>query len=96
MRILATIALSFAAGIFAAVLLPWQGWQLIAGIVFAVCGVAFLILKRCFPQRSKWWPRLILIAFSLAVSLFYFTVYRAVKVTPVLEQCGKAGSFAPR
>ena len=93
MRILATIALSFAAGIFAAVLLPWQGWQLIAGIVFAVCGVAFLILKRCFPQRSKWWLRLILITFSLAVSLFYFTVYRAVKVTPVLEQCGKSGEF---
>ena len=93
MRILATIALSFAVGTFAAVLLPWQGWQLIAGIVFAVCGLVFLILKRCFPPKNKWRLRLILIAFSLAMSLFYFAAYRTVKVDPVLEQCGKNGEF---
>ena len=42
MRVLATIAFSFAAGLFLVLLLPWSGWYLwaAAGLALAALGLA--------------------------------------------------------
>ncbi len=88
MRILATIAFSFSFGIFAAVLLPGDGWQLYAA---AVCAAAGIIV--CFFRRKKAGKRIILIAFSLCAALLYQNVYQAVFVTPALRNCGETASF---
>ena len=43
MRVLATMALSFAAGLFLVLVLPWSGWYL-----WAAAGVCLLALTLCF------------------------------------------------
>ena len=88
MRVLATIAFSFSFGIFAAVLLPWDGWQLYAA---AVCAAAGLI--SCFFRRKKAGRRTALIAFSLCAALLYHGRYQSVFVTPALRNCGETAAF---
>ena len=88
MRILATIAFSFSFGIFAAVLLPWDGWQLYAAAACAAIGVA-----ACFFRRKKAGKRAILIAFSLCAALLHHGFYQSFFVTPALQNCGETAAF---
>lgn len=88
MRILATIAFSFSAAVFAAVLLPWDGWQLYAAAACAAMGAAV-----CFFHKKKAGKRGILIAFSLCAGLLYQGLYQAVFVTPALQNCGETTAF---
>lgn len=53
MRTLATIALSFAAGVFAAVLLGVGVWQLWAAGACLLAGLVLLGLKRTMPARLR-------------------------------------------
>ena len=46
MRILATVALSFAAGIFLVSFLPHSWWMLYFAVVLALAGGIFLLLRR--------------------------------------------------
>lgn len=89
MRKLATIAFSFAAATFAAVLLPWDGWQLWAACALTVCALAIAFLGRKHRTPS----RMLLILCSMAVALAYFDLYRSVICRPVVEQCGEEHSF---
>ena len=50
MRTLAAISLSFAAAVFAAVLLPWSGWTWWAAIVCGAMGLAAVLLRRRLPD----------------------------------------------
>ena len=58
MRVLATIAFSFAAGLFLVLLLPWSGWYLwaAAGLALAALGLYLWgrTQKRLLPRPS--WP----------------------------------------
>ncbi len=84
MRILATIAFSFAAAVFAAVLLPWAGWYLWAASALAACaGIAVLAGKGKRGGR-----RAAIICAAAAAGLLYFAGYRALIVQPVLARCG--------
>lgn len=94
MRILATVALSFAAGCLASSLLPWDGWQLYAAAVVLIAALTVLALKKSLRRHEDLYLRLLLITFSLAVSLVYVTVYSAVFVRPVAEQYGQVSDFA--
>ena len=94
MRILATIALSFAVGVFSSVLLPLSGWELRLCGGFAVCGLIALCFKKKCAKKKKWWLRLVLISFSLAASFAYFHLYHAVMVEPILTQCGERREFS--
>lgn len=85
MRVLATIAFSFAAGTFLAVLLPWTGWYFWAAAVLAVCTLAAAALCRKLPRAR----RAALILGALAVSLAYFGAYRTWVCGPVVERCGE-------
>ena len=84
MRVLATIAFSFAVGIFAAVLLPWTGWYLWTAALLATGMLAVLAAGRKLAHRK----RLALILGALSVSLLYFAAYRALVVQPVTNLCG--------
>lgn len=86
---LATIAFSFAAATFAAVLLPWDGWQLWVACALVGCafGAALLGRRRQLPSH------VLLILCSMAVALAYFDVYRSVICRPVLELCGEEHPF---
>lgn len=77
------IAFAFAAGIFAAVLLPWSGWYLWAALVLALAGLAALL------GRKKWrfGVHLAVLLLSAAASLAYFTAYDALVYRPVREWC---------
>lgn len=88
MRTLATIAFSFSFGIFAAVLLPFHGWQLHTAAVCAIVGII-----ACFFHKKKAGKRTILIAFSLCGALLYYGFYQAVFVTPALQNCGETAPF---
>lgn len=48
MRVLATMALSFAAGLFLVLVLPWSGWYL-----WAAAGVCLLALALCLWARRR-------------------------------------------
>lgn len=85
MRVLATIAFSFAAGIFAAVLLPWSGWYLWAAAALAVCAVAAIAAKKRYPFCK----RAAIICVAMAVGLLYFALYTALICTPALDRCGE-------
>ena len=89
MRVLATIAFSFAFGIFASVLLPWSGWQLYAAAVCALIG-----LTACFFHRKKAGKRMALMAFSVCAALLYHGIYQSVFVTPALRNCGETAEFS--
>lgn len=93
MRILATVAFSFAAGCFAAALLPWNGWQLWAAGGVLCAALAVLALKGRFAGRDKLRLRLLLILFPLAVSLVYCTAYQRIFITPLAENYGEVLPF---
>lgn len=97
MRILATIAISFAAAIFAAVLLPFSGWTHMAGLILAGVGLVCLLVKRIFRtqrKRRKLWLRLALISLATAAALLYFDVYHARVVAPLRAVCGMEQEFS--
>lgn len=94
MRILATIAISFAAAIFAAVLLPFSGWTHIAGLALAGAGLVCLLLKKVIRTRRKLWLRMALIALAAAAALFYFDCYHAWVVAPLRAACGVEQKFS--
>ncbi len=94
MRILSIIALSFSVGVFAAVLLPLHGWELWLCGVFTLCGLVVLCFKKKCGNKKRLWFRLLLISFSLAASFAYFSLYYAMKVEPVLSQCGESREFS--
>ena len=73
MRVLATIAFSFAAGLFLILLLPWSGWYLWAA---AGVGLSALVL-RLWAKNRRWSRRGQLILWPLAAALVYFTAYQA-------------------
>ena len=90
MRVLATIAFSFAAGLFLVLLLPWSGWYLwaAAGLALAALGLSL------WGRTQKRFRRSRLILWPLAASLVYFTAYQAVVQQPVLDLCGTETAFA--
>lgn len=89
MRVLATIGLSFSAGVFLAALLPWTGWQL-----YAAGGVLLLALAWLFAARKqKYFRRGLLLLLSLAVSLAYFVGYDHLVRQPIENRCGAASDF---
>lgn len=90
MRVLATIGLSFSAGVFLAALLPWNGWQL-----YAAGGILLLALAWLFAARKqKYFRRGLLILLPLAVSLAYFAGYDHLVRQPIEDRCGAASDFA--
>ena len=69
MRILATVALSFGAGCLAASLISADGWLLWAAAAAFCAALAVLVLKKRLAGQKKLRLRVLLILFSLAVSL---------------------------
>ena len=92
MRTLATIALSFAAGVFAAVLLGVGVWQLWAAGACLLVGLVLLGLKRTMPARLR--LRGMLILFALCGALVYTALFQALVQTPVTARCGQMGEFS--
>lgn len=90
MRVLATIAFSFAAGLFLVLLLPWSGWYLWAAAGLALAALGLYLWGR----TQKRFRRSQLILWPLAASLVYFTAYQAVVQQPVLDRCGTETAFA--
>lgn len=90
MRVLATIGFSFAAGVFLAALLPWDGWQL-----YAAGAAALLALVWCLAARKrKYFRRGLLILIPLALSLVYHTGYDRLVRQPVEDRCGAVSAFS--
>ena len=92
MRILATIALSFATGCVLSVLLPWDGWQLYAAAALLVVAVAVLVLRKKLRQKNLR-LRVLMILFSLVAALLYCTGYRALFIAPIAENCDHTQMF---
>ena len=92
MRTLATIALSFAAGVFAAVLLGVGVWQLWAAGACLLAGLVLLGLKRTMPARLR--LRGMLILFALCGALVYTALFQALVQAPVTARCGQMGEFS--
>ena len=90
MRVLATIAFSFAAGLFLVLLLPWSGWYLWAAAGLALAALGLYLWGR----TQKRFRRSRLILWPLAASLVYFTAYQAAVQQPVLDLCGTETAFA--
>ena len=90
MRVLATIAFSFAVGLFLILLLPWSGWYLWAA---AGVGLPALVL-RLWAKNRRWSRRGQLILWPLATALVYFTAYQAAVQQPVLDRCGETNEFS--
>lgn len=93
MRILATIAFSFSGAIFAAALLPWDGWQWYAGTVLAVAALVMLAMKRPMRCQARLRLRLLLILFSAAAALAWFGIYRMIFAAPLAENYGQTLDF---
>ena len=93
MRILATVAFSFAAGCLAVAVLPWDGWLLWAGGVLLCAAFAVLALKHRLSAKRKLRLRLLLILFSLAASLMYTAVYQRLLVAPLADNYGEVLPF---
>lgn len=94
MRILVTVAFSFACATLAAVLLPWTGWQLWCAGVLLIAALLLLLRRRAFSGRKQRRLRLLLITFSAAAALLWFAAYHALVVAPVRTQCGKMQEFS--
>lgn len=91
MRTLATIAFSFAAGIFLSAYLPWDGWQLwtaIALLMLAVIALAALHQDKLLRRR------VVVVLCALSLSLAYFVGYRQLIVEPITRQCGQNAAFS--
>ena len=93
MRVLATVSFSFAIGCLAAALLPWKGWLLWAALVLLCAAFAVLARKRRFAGKKKLRLRVLLILFSLAVSLGYCAGYEHLFITPLTGNCGEVLPF---
>ena len=90
MRVLATVAFSFAAGLFLILLLPWSGWYL-----WAAAGVGLSALAlRLWAKDRRWFRRSQLLLWPLAAALVYFAVYQAAVQQPVLDRCGETNEFS--
>lgn len=92
MRTLAAISLSFAAAVFAAVLLPWSGgpggrqssaeqWAWRRCCCAAVC-----------PDKLR--LRAAVMLFSLCAGLVYYGGYQNLVQRPVLDRCGREAAFS--
>ena len=92
MRTLAAISLSFAAAVFAAVLLPWSGWTWWAAIVCGAMGLAAVLLRRRLPDKLRLRAAVLLI--SLCGGQLYFGGYQALVQQPVLDRCGREAAFS--
>ncbi|MBE6972208.1 MAG: MBL fold metallo-hydrolase [Ruminococcaceae bacterium] len=94
MRILATVAFSFAAATLLAVLLPYHGWHLwcVGGLL--VIAILLFLLRKLFSQKQQLHLRLLLMVFSAAAALLWFVAYDALIVTPVSDQCGQMQKFS--
>lgn len=90
MRVLATIALTFSAGILLTSLLPHSWWMLYFAVVLALAGGILLF----FRKKSKLLRRLVLMAFSLAAAIAYFTVFAQLVQQPILDKCGQELPFS--
>ncbi len=94
MRILATIAFSFAAATLAAVCLPWDGWQLYAAAVLLLLAVVLLPLKRVFSAHPTLRLRLLVVVFSASAALVWQCAYHQMFVAPVAEKYGQMCTFS--
>ena len=74
MRMLASIALSFAAAVFAAVLLPWSGWAWWAAAAAGALGLLAVFLRRHLPEKLR--LRAAVMLFSLCAGLVYYGGYQ--------------------
>lgn len=93
MRVLATVSFSFAAGCLAAALLPWGSWLLWAALAVLCAALVVLACKRRLAGRRKLHLRVLLILFSLAVSLGYCAAYRYLFIAPLQANCGEVLPF---
>lgn len=91
MRTLATIAFSFAFGIFLAVYLPWDGWQLWTAIAFLLLDVIALAVLRKDKLLRK---RVVVVLCAFSLSLAYFVGYRQLIVQPMTQQCGEEAPYS--
>ena len=83
MRLLATIAFSFAGAVLLSVLLPVGGWELWCAGALLPVGLLFL------RWRQRKWARFVtVIALSAAVGLCYRVGYDAYRCAPVRQRCG--------
>lgn len=87
MRMLASIALSFAAAVFAAVLLPWSGWTWWAAAAAGALGLLAVFLRRHLPEKLR--LRAAVMLFSLCAGLVYYGGYQNLVQRPVLDRCGR-------
>ena len=71
MRVLATIALSFSAGVLLCSVLPHSWWMLYFAAVLALCGGILIF----FRKRWRYGKHAVLLAFSLAAAVVYFTAF---------------------
>ncbi|MDO4810799.1 MAG: DNA internalization-related competence protein ComEC/Rec2 [Eubacteriales bacterium] len=91
MLLLATIAFSFAAGVFLAVYLPWDGWHLWGAVFSLLLAVIVLAILRKHKRLCK---RIVVILCAFGLSLAYVTGYSEVIVQPVIRQCGEEAAFS--
>lgn len=89
MRVLATIGFSFSAGLFLAVLLPWEGWYLWGAAALCLAAVLWAVVSKGWTSRKRGLMLLLPLAFSLA----YFSIYQALIQKPVEERCGAVSDF---
>ena len=94
MRALATIAMSFSAAVFAAVLLPWEGWIGPAAGGFALLGAVGLLAKGLLRKHKRAWLRWVLISLSAAAALVWFGFHQTHIVEPVRDKCGAEHHFS--
>ena len=92
MRMLASIALSFAAAVFAAVLLPWSGWTWWAAAAAGALGLLAVFLRRHLPGKLR--LRAAVMLFSLCAGLVYYGGYQNLVQRPVLDRCGREAAFS--
>ncbi len=92
MRILATVALSFAVGCLAAAYLPSGMWLLWAAAALLCCGAAVVILRKRIREKLR--LRTLLIVLSLAASLLYAFAYARVFIEPLAENYGQVMPFS--
>lgn len=92
MRMLASIALSFAAAVFAAVLLPWSGWTWWAAAAAGALGLLAVFLRRHLPEKLR--LRAAVMLFSLCAGLVYYGGYQNLVQRPVLDRCGREAAFS--
>ena len=95
MRVLATLALSFSAAVFTAVLLPDGSWRLWAAAILVCLAAAVLLARKVLESRRKLLPkRLMIILCAAAVGLLYTHGYQQLICRPVTDRCGRVEFFS--